>query len=87
MYNDILAQTNNSVGGANTGGSSVATDTQTENTAALSLPSELNNDLIDLNYDDIDQPNLYDHVLKKHRQDKIDNELQSSTWNVLRGWF
>lgn len=87
MYNDILAQTNNSVGGANTGGSSVTTDTQTENTAALSLPSELNNDLIDLNYDDIDQPDLYDHVLKKHRQDKIDNELQSSTWNVLRGWF
>tara|TARA_Y100000389_G_scaffold189152_1_gene212562 strand:- start:1298 stop:2020 length:723 start_codon:yes stop_codon:yes gene_type:complete len=90
MYNDILAQTNNSVGGATTGsvgGATTGGDTQTGNTAALSLPSELNNDLIDLNYDDIDQPDLYDHVLKKHRQDKIDKELQSSTWNFMKGWF
>lgn len=79
MYNDILAQTSNS--------NAASTAATTSATNAVSLPSELNNDLIDLNYDDIDQPNLYDHVLKKHRQDKIDKELQSSTWNFLSGWF
>lgn len=78
LYNDILAET--SIGQSN---NAVETNTPT----AVTLPDELNNDLIDLNYDDIDQPNLYEHVLKKHRQDKINKEIESSTWSFLNGWF
>lgn len=77
LYNDILAQTTN-----------VSTNQKNaETTTTVPIPDELNTDLIDLDYDDMAQPNIYEHVLKKHREDQIDKELESSSWNFLNRWF
>tara|TARA_Y100000389_G_C17404180_1_gene487110 strand:+ start:421 stop:954 length:534 start_codon:yes stop_codon:yes gene_type:complete len=76
MYNSLLAQETTS--------STLPSvdDVNLDN----SNTDQLNSDLIDLSYDDIGKPNVYEHILNRHKQDKIEKEIGSS-WNFLNGWF
>ena len=78
MYNSLLAQE------ATTSPLPTVTDVNLK--TSNNNNNQLNNDLIDLSYDDIGKPNVYEHILNRHKQDKIENEIGSS-WNFLNGWF
>ena len=79
MYNDILA----------TEGIPKETVDKTELSEDTTQPSNgLDSDFIDLNYDDIQKPDVYNHIIKKHKEDKMGEEIES--WklsNLLTGWF
>lgn len=79
MYNSLLAQeaTSSSVPSVK--------DVNLDRSSNDNL-NQLNNDLIDLSYDDVGNPNAYEHILNKHKQDKIEKEIGNS-WNFLNGWF
>lgn len=80
MYNELLAaeQTNErpTIQTPN-----IDTEQQTET-------SGLSKDFIDLSYDDIKKPDVYQNLLKKHKQDKVEKEIDSWKFsNLLTGWF
>ena len=41
----------------------------------------MSTDLIDLDIDDITQPNVYEHIIKKHKENEIKQEV--SSWNIF----
>jgi hypothetical protein len=48
----------------------------------------LHKDFIDLSYDDIQKPDVYNHLLKKHKEEKIEDEIDSWKFsNLLTWWF
>lgn len=52
-----------------------------ENTGNNTLKN-MSTDLIDLDFDDVtSQPNVYEHVIKKHKENEIKKEI--SSWNVF----
>ena len=80
MYNSLLAQE------ATSSALPSVDDVNLDNSNSNSNTDQLNSDLIDLSYDDIGKPNVYEHILNRHKQDKIEKEIGSS-WNFLNGWF
>ena len=78
MYNSLLAQ--EATSSALPSVEDVNLDSNNNNT------NQLNSDLIDLSYEDVGKPNVYEHILNRHKQDKIEKEIGSS-WNFLNGWF
>tara|TARA_Y100000389_G_scaffold188562_1_gene211307 strand:- start:856 stop:1452 length:597 start_codon:yes stop_codon:yes gene_type:complete len=79
MYNSLLAQ-------ETTSSSLPSVEDVNLNNSNNEDTEQLHNNLIDLTYDDIGKPNAYDHILNRHKQDKIEKEIGSS-WNFLNGWF
>lgn len=53
----------------------------------MDIKDEMENDLIDLNYNEIDQPDVYNNILKKHKQNTIEKEYNNSGWNFLKNLF
>lgn len=52
-----------------------------ENTSKQTLKN-VSTDLIDLDFDDItSQPNVYEHIIKKHKENEIKKEV--SSWNIF----
>jgi hypothetical protein len=81
MYNSLLAQEETSSSGLPS-----VQDVNLDSSNNNNNTDQLNSDLIDLSYDDIGKPNMYDHILNRHKQDKIEKEIGSS-WNFFNGWF
>lgn len=54
----------------------------TPNSSNITDQSKINTDLVNINYDDLSQPNLYDNVIKQYREDKI-NKKKSNFWNLF----
>jgi hypothetical protein len=77
LYNQLLAETNT------TTPPPVTTSTPTVDSTDIFA-----NDLIDLNYNDVSQPDSYKHIIKKHKESKLEEE--ASSWklpSLLTGWF
>tara|TARA_Y100000389_G_scaffold201218_2_gene243345 strand:- start:1147 stop:2826 length:1680 start_codon:yes stop_codon:yes gene_type:complete len=52
-----------------------------ENTSKKTLKN-VSTDLIDLDFDDVtSQPNVYEHIIKKHKENEIKKEV--SSWNIF----
>lgn len=79
MYNSLLAQ-------EETSSSLPSVEDVDLNNSNNDNTQQIHSNLIDLSYDDIGKPNVYDHILNRHKQDKIEKEIGSS-WNFLNGWF
>ena len=77
MYNSLLAQETTS---------SSSIENVNLNNSNNDNTEQLHDDLIDLTYDDIGKPDAYNHILNRHKQDKIEKEIGSS-WNLLNWWF
>ncbi|QOI90213.1 hypothetical protein QKU58_gp118 [Pyramimonas orientalis virus] len=81
MYNELLSMEDNKAPSL-----PYVETTELAKPATNQVP--MDTDLIDLSYDDIQKPDVYNHILKKHKEDKIESEI--GTWNfanVLNGWF
>lgn len=80
MYNALLAQERMPT---------ISSVTSNLVTSSSNAPhaSELQSDLIDLNYDDIGRSGIYDNILQKHREDKIEKEISNNPWNFLNWWL
>lgn len=80
MYNELLASEKNTET-PTLGKPDLPTTNTTANTG-------LSQDFIDLSYDDIQKPDVYQHLLNKHKEEAVAEEI--NTWkfsDLLTGWF
>ena len=76
-YNRLLVENENLTTNT-TNTTDVNDDTSTNNKSLKNMSS----DLIDLDIDDItSQPNVYEHIIKKHKENEIKKEV--SSWNLF----
>ena len=75
-YNRLLVE--NGKDNLSTKNINVNDDTNDTNNKSL---KNMSTDLIDLDIDDITQPNVYEHIIKKHKENEIKQEV--SSWNIF----
>lgn len=74
-YNDLIVENKKE-------NNNLPTQTTTINNDTKTNMKNMSTDLIDLDFEDVtSQPNVYEHIIKKHKENEIKKEV--SSWNIF----